>query len=82
MVILELKQTLLLKASRYSRSCWFKWRWTVKMDPHTSEYYLWSPGPQIVQMAEPKLVGLGFNGNGVLDSGEVNSSLTKYVCNG
>ena len=27
-------------------------------------------------------VGLDANSNGVLDSGEVNSSLTKYVCNG
>lgn len=27
-------------------------------------------------------VGLDTNNNGVLDSGEVNSSLTKYVCNG
>ena len=27
-------------------------------------------------------VGLDTNNNGILDSGEVNSSLTKYVCNG
>jgi hypothetical protein len=27
-------------------------------------------------------VGLDANSNGVLDSGEVNSSLTKYICNG
>lgn len=27
-------------------------------------------------------VGLDLNNNGILDSGEVNSSLTKYVCNG
>jgi len=27
-------------------------------------------------------VGLDVNSNGVLDSGEINSSLTKYICNG